>query len=162
MPLAAAWVTADTVSVAATVFATLILAQWLPWQAGRWWKARRPPTPWAQRLLERAASASVLTLIGGVAWQSWPQLLEHPRVTVVASIVAIVLALASAVDTADRLEAMGVVKNLTLVTLVLTQSRAPQDAMTALAAFGAVMYPAAWLASQRGAALARRPPLGSG
>lgn len=52
------------------------------------------------------------------------------------------------------------VKNLTLVTLVLTQSQAPQDAMTALAAFGAVMYPAAWLASRVGASVGRVGALG--
>ncbi len=162
MPLAAAWVTTDAVGVAATVFVALVLAQWLPWQVGRWWKVRRPLAPQALRRLEQAASASVVVLIAVVAWQSWPELLAHPRLAVMATAVALVLAVASAFDAAAKLEAMGVVKNLTLVTLVLTQSQAPQDAMTALAAFGAVMYPAAWLAARTGAALARTAPSGHG
>lgn len=155
MPLAAAWVTTDALGVALTVFVTLVLAQWLPWQVGRWWKARRPLAPPALRQLEQAASASVVALIVVVAWQSLPELLAHPRLAAVAAAVAMVLAVASAFDASAKLEAMGVVKNLTLVTLVLTQSDAPQDAMTALAAFGAVMYPAAWLASRSGMALTR-------
>lgn len=155
MPVAAAWVTPDAPRVAATVFIALVLAQWLPWQVGRWWQARRPPAPAALRRLERAASLSVVVLILVVAWQSLPELVAHPRLAALAAAVAVLLALASAFDARDRLEAMGVVKNLTLVTLVLTQAGAPQDAMTALAAFGAVMYPAAWLASRLGAALAR-------
>lgn len=162
MPLAAATVTADAPRVAATVFVTLILAQWLPWQVGRWWKARRPLSPRSLRWLERTASLSVVLLIVVVAWQSLPQLLSHPQVAGVATAVALLLALASALDAADRLEAMGVVKNLTLVTLVLNQAGAPQDAMTALAAFGAVMYPAAWLASRASAAATRTIPSGSG
>lgn len=158
MPVAAAWVTDDAPAVALTVFVTLVLAQWLPWQIGRWWKARRPLAPAALRRLEQAASLSVVALIVVVAWQSLPHLLAHPRLAVMAAVVALALAVASVFDAADRLEAMGVVKNLTLVTLVLTQANAPQDAMTALAAFGAVMYPAAWLASRGGMALARMAP----
>ncbi|MDF2447255.1 MAG: hypothetical protein K0S46_2491 [Moraxellaceae bacterium] len=162
MPIAAAWVTTDALGVALTVFVTLVLAQWLPWQVGRWWKARRPLSAPALRRLEQAASLSVVALILVVAWQSLPQLLVHPRLAAVAAAVALALALASAFDAADRLEAMGVVKNLTLVTLVLTQSGAPEDAMTALAAFGAVMYPAAWLASRGGVALTRAAASGNG
>lgn len=155
MPLAAAWVTADAATVAGTVFVTLVLAQWLPWRIGRGWQARRPPAPRWRRRLDKAASWSVVALILVVAWQSWPHLLAHPRLALVAAGVALLLAIASAYDAAARLEAMGVVKNLTLVTLVLVQARAPQDAMTALAAFGAVMYPAAWLASWLGRRLSR-------
>ncbi|HEX4869775.1 MAG TPA: hypothetical protein VFV15_03505 [Moraxellaceae bacterium] len=148
MPLAAAWVTADALGVAVTVFVTLLLAQWLPWQAGRAWRRRWPPAPRTQRVLERLASLSVVALIAVVAWQSLPQLLAHPRLAGVAVAVALALALAAALEAPARLEAMGVVKNLTLVTLVLTQAGAPPDAMTALAAFGAVMYPAAWAAAR--------------
>lgn len=162
MPLAAAWVTDDALAVATTVFVTLVLAQWLPWQVGRWWQARRPLAPAALRRLEQAASVSVVALILVVAWQSLPQLLAYPRLGAVAAAVALLLALASSFDAADRLEAMGVVKNLTLVTLVLTQSGAPQDAMTALAAFGAVMYPAAWLASRAGSVMGRTTAPGQG
>lgn len=120
MPLAAALgaVTVNALQVAITVFLALMLAQWLPWQVGRWWGAHRPMKPGSLRMLERAAA-----------------------------VLAIVLAVTSAFEADVRLEAMGVIRNLTLVTLVLTQANAPQEAMTALAAFGALMYPAAWLAA---------------
>ncbi|MES2919001.1 MAG: hypothetical protein V4729_10350 [Pseudomonadota bacterium] len=149
MPLAAAaWLRQDALSVALTVFLTLVAAQWLPWQLGRWWRAQRPPSATVQRWLEKGASWSVLALIVVVAWQSLPGLLATPRLTVLATAVVLVLAVASAFDAGARLETMGVVKNLTLVTLVLMQAKAPAEAMTGLAAFGAVMYPAAWLAGR--------------
>lgn len=150
MPLAAGWAMGRATDVAALVLAVLLAAQWLPWQLGRWWKRHRPPAPRTEAWLARAASWSVVALIALVAWQSLPQLLASPRLAVVAIVVAVLLAVASAADATERLEAMGVVKNLTLVTLVLMQVAAPTDAMTALAAFGAVMYPAAWLAARMG------------
>ncbi len=148
MPLAAALgaVTANALQVAITVFLALMLAQWLPWQIGRWWGAHRPVQPHSLRSLERVASLSVLLLIVVVAWQALPSLLQHPKLALAAVLLAIVLAVTSAFEADARLEAMGVIRNLTLVTLVLTQANAPAQAMTALAAFGAVMYPAAWLA----------------
>jgi hypothetical protein len=151
MPLAAAaWLRQDALAVALTVFLTLVAAQWLPWQLGRWWRAHRPPAAGVQRVLERAASWSVVALILVVAWQSLPGLMATPQLALLAGAVVLVLAGASAFDAGVRLEAMGVVKNLTLVTLVLMQAKAPAEAMTGLAAFGAVMYPAAWLAGRLG------------
>lgn len=151
MPLAAAaWLRQDALAVALTVFLTLVAAQWLPWQLGRWWRARCAPSARLQRGLETAASWSVVALIAVVAWQSLPGLLATPQLALLATAVVLVLAVASAFDVAARLEAMGVVKNLTLVTLVLMQAKAPAEAMTGLAAFGAVMYPAAWLAGRLG------------
>lgn len=151
MPLAAAaWLRQDALAVALTVFLTLVAAQWLPWQLGRWWRVRRPPSARLQRGLEKAASWSVVALIVVVAWQSLPGLLAAPQLALLATVVVLVLAVASAFDAGARLEAMGVVKNLTLVTLVLMQAKAPAEAMTGLAAFGAVMYPAAWLAGRLG------------
>jgi hypothetical protein len=147
MPLAAGLAAGNALEVVMVVFATLVAAQWLPWQIGRWWRRRRPPAAGAQRLLEKAASASVVALIAVVAWGSLPQLLLQPRLAALAAGLALVLAIAASADAGVRLEAMGVVKNLTLVTLVLLQAGAPAEAMTALAAFGAVMYPGAWLAS---------------
>lgn len=156
MPVAAAaWLRQDALAVALTVFLTLVAAQWLPWQLGRWWQARRPPSATVQRALEKGASWSVVALIVVVAWQSLPGLLATPRLALLAGLVAGVLAVASAFDAGARLEAMGVVKNLTLVTLVLMQARAPAEALTGLAAFGAVMYPAAWLAGWLGTWLGR-------
>lgn len=125
---------------------------------GRWWRRRRAPSARLQRRLEQAASWSVVALIAVVAWQSLPGLLAAPRIALLAAAVVLVLAVSAAFDAGARLEAMGVVKNLTLVTLVLMQAKAPTEAMTGLAAFGAVMYPAAWLAGQLG----RRLSAGAG
>ena len=149
MPLTAALgaVTVNAMQVSFTVFMALILAQWLPWKVGRWWSKHRPIQAATLKLLERAASLSVVVLIIAVAWQAFPSLLQHPKLAFSAAMLAILLAATSAFEADEKLEAMGVVRNLTLVTLVLIQADAPAEAMTALAAFGAVMYPAAWLSS---------------
>lgn len=148
MPLIASQLTSNALAVAGMVFIALLLVQWLPWQIGRWLQERWPFKEQTKHRLEQLASLSVLLLILIVAWESLPHLLGDPWITFVALAVVLTLSVASALYSDERLEAMGVVKNLTLVTLVLTQVHAPQDAMTALAAFGAVMYPATWLASR--------------
>lgn len=160
MPLAAAAgvVSTDAVRVGITVFAALLLAQWLPWQMGRWWAVHRSITPSTLRLMQRLASLSVMALIVVIAWQAWPLLIQNPRLALMGTALAALLGVASVFEADAKLEAMGVVRNLTLVTLVLMQSNAAGEAMAALAAFGAAMYPVAWLASKAGALIRAAKP----
>jgi len=141
------------------VLVALVLAQWLPFQLGLAWFRRRPASPGLAGNLERMASLSVLLLIALIAWRELPRLPNHPDIAIAAALLAILLGLVSRHATAPHqgLGSMVVIRNLTAATLVASQLSAAASVMTALCAFGVVMYPVAMLQVWR-ARVTRKPP----
>lgn len=129
------------------VLVALVLAQWLPFQLGLAWFHRHAASPALAGNLERLASLSVLLLIALIAWRELPRLPEHPDIAFAAAALALLLGLVSRRATAPHqgLESMVVIRNLTAATLVASQLSAAASVMTALCAFGVVMYPVALL-----------------
>ena len=129
------------------VLAALVLAQWLPFQLGLAWFRRHAASSALAGNLERMASLSVLMLIALIAWRELPRLPEHPDIAFAAAALALLLGLVSRRATAPHqgLESMVVIRNLTAATLVASQLSAAASVMTALCAFGVVMYPVALL-----------------
>ncbi len=129
------------------VLAALVLAQWLPFQLGLAWFRRHAASPALAGNLERLASLSVLMLIALIAWRELPRLPEHPDIAFAAAALTLLLGLVSRRATAPHqgLESMVVIRNLTAATLVASQLSGAASVMTALCAFGVVMYPVALL-----------------
>jgi predicted Na+-dependent transporter len=129
------------------VLASLILAQWLPFQLGLAWFQRHPVSLSLAANLERMASLSVLVLIVLIAWRELPRLPDQPQIAAAAAGLAILLGLVSHQATAPHkgLNSMVVIRNLTAATLVASQLTVAETVMTALCAFGVVMYPVALL-----------------
>ncbi|MEK6788465.1 MAG: hypothetical protein AABY68_05900 [Pseudomonadota bacterium] len=141
------------------VLAALVLAQWLPFQLGLAWFRRHAASPALAGNLERIASLSVLLLIALIAWRELPRLPEHPDIAFAAAALAVLLGLVSRRATAPHqgLDSMVVIRNLTAATLVASQLSAAASVMTALCAFGVVMYPVAMLQVWR-TRVTRKPP----
>lgn len=137
---------------AVTILATLLLAQWLPFQLGRRYFLRHREQERLERALDKLASLSVIALILLIAWQELPRLPEHPAIAIAGALTAVMLGVVSRAATAPArgLETLIVVRNLTAATLVVTRLPMAAEAMTALCAFGLAMYPVAltmtWLA----------------
>lgn len=130
---------------AGTVLAVLLLAQGLPYRLGLLRFRAHPPSPRLQAGLDRLASVSVLALIALIAWRELPRLLDHPGVTLAAAGTAILLGLVARPATTphEDLGSMLVIRNLTAASLVASQLTDAPEVMTALCAFGLVMYPVA-------------------
>lgn len=128
------------------VLTALIMAgaMWLPWLLGRR-LARRQLSAAAASLLGRAATLSVLALILLIAWRELPRLPEQPALLAACVLLVLVQGTGGAVlDAATGLATTAVIRNLTLATVVLMVGDHAGTAMTALAAFGVVMYLGVW------------------
>lgn len=135
----------EALTSAGIILATLLLAQWLPFRLGLTWFRRHPPGAARVVRLERMASLSVVLLIALIAWRELPRLPAHADIALAAGTLAILLGLAGGPATRPLagLETMVVIRNLTAATLVASQLPQAAGVMTALCAFGLVMYPVA-------------------
>lgn len=124
-------------------------AMWLPWQLGRLGVRRGWLAEPALRRLGRAATLSVLALIVLVAWRELPRLPEQPGLLLGCLLLVMVQGIGGALlDARTGLATTAVIRNLTLATLVIISSSEAAEAMTALAAFGALMYLGVWPTSR--------------
>ena len=131
----------------------LVGALWVPWRLGQWLARQAWFTTRTFAALGRVATLSVIALILLVAWHELPRLPEHPWLLAACTLLVITLGLGGALlDANTGLATTGVVRNLTLATLVLAIDVHTMESLTALAAFGALMYlgvwPTSWLARQ--------------
>lgn len=127
------------------VFIMLGLFLWLPWLAGRQLGQKDWFNKQLKHRLGTAASLSVAALIGIVAWLQLPMLLNHPWLIVASVIIVLVQGLGAALfDAQHGLAVTAVVRNLTLATLILTFNQQSPTSLTALAAFGLIMYAGVW------------------
>lgn len=124
-------------------------ALWLPWRLGQvlarqaWFSA-----PW-MTALGRAAAASVIALILLVAWHELPRLPDHPWLVAACAMLVFIQGLGGVLLDADTgMANTAVVRNLTLATLVLAVDARTMDSLTALAAFGTLMYLGVWPTSR--------------
>lgn len=130
---------------AGIVLAALLLAQGLPYWLGLQRFRARPASPQLQAGLDRLASLSVLALIALIAWRELPGLPDHPDIAMAAAGTAILLGLVARPATTphEDLGSMLVIRNLTAASLVASQLPSSPEVMTALCAFGLMMYPVA-------------------
>ena len=149
----------EAATSAGVILLTLLMAQWLPFQLGLARFRRRPASPALAARLERMASLSVIVLIALIAWQELPRLPAHPDIALAAAALAILLGLVGGRATAPHagLDTMVVIRNLTAATLVASQLPQAASVMTALCAFGLVMYPVALTQVWRGRVTRKAP-----
>lgn len=118
---------------------------WLPWLAGRYLGQKVWFSQQLKRRLGTLASLSVAALIGMVAWLQLPMLLNHPWLMLASAVIVLVQGLGAALfDAQHGLAVTAVVRNLTLATLILTFNQQSPTSLTALAAFGLIMYAGVW------------------
>lgn len=137
----------------------LIGAMWLPWRVGRWLAQRMRLSPSWLASLGKAATLSVVTLILLVAWRELPRLPERPWLIAAGFLLVVAQGIGGALlDARTGLATTAVVRNLTLATLVLVASSETPGSLTALAAFGTLMYIAVWPTSWLAGFLKTRSP----
>ncbi|PAU89417.1 hypothetical protein CK507_00610 [Pseudomonas sp. WN033] len=135
---------------------------WLPWQLGRFATAKGWLSPRGLSMLGKAATLSVVALIVLVAWRELPRLPEQPGLLAACLVLVMVQGMGGALlDARTGLATTAVIRNLTLATVVIVTSSSAADAMTALAAFGTLMYLGVWPTSQLASLLLRRVGVGA-
>lgn len=139
----------------------LVGALWLPWNLGRL-LARRAwlPKP-GLAALGKLATLSVAALILLVAWHELPRLPERPWLVAACFLLVATQGIGGALlDARTGLATTAVIRNLTLATVVLVVDAKTTAAMTALAAFGTLMYLGVWPTSRLARLLGTlKPPM---
>jgi hypothetical protein len=133
----------------AVTVTVLVGALWLPWRLGRLLASRR----WLQdagfAALGKAAALSVLILITLVAWTELPRVPGRPGLIAVCFLLVATQGIGGALlDMRTGLATTAVIRNLTLATLVLVIDERGAASLTALAAFGILMYLGVWPTSR--------------
>lgn len=127
----------------------LVGALWLPWNLGRLLARRTWLSKPALAALGKLATLSVVALILLVAWNELPRLPERPWLIAACFLLVATQGIGGAfVDARTGLATTAVIRNLTLATVVLVVDERTTASMTALAAFGTLMYLGVWPTSR--------------
>lgn len=138
----------------ALVFGVLMGVVWLPWQVGRMASHRQALSPVTCRWIERTGNWTVIALVSVVAWRELPKLPEQPELVLACGLLTAVLSAGGLVlDRKNGMISTAIVRNLTLTILVLTNWDIGPEALTALSAYGVLMYMAVWPAIRLGRTL---------
>ncbi|MBK6613359.1 hypothetical protein [Ottowia sp.] len=151
LPLASlAYADRDHALIRFAVTASILVGVlWLPWRLGRLLLRHAwLPKP-GLAVLGTAATLSVIALILLVAWHELPRLPERPWLIAACFLLVTTQGVGGALlDARTGLATTAVIRNLTLATLVLVIDERTANAVTALAAFGTLMYLGVWPTSR--------------